>query len=307
MPYVLRSMIIAHTVTIEITKEEYNATLRARAAMNELIAVEEKYDALMENYVELEETLHNFGIRTLAFVERRYEDTITPLNQVSRRVSNLLSSARLYRDALPQHAARLLGRKHSEVVRLQEELKPGNPNHPMPYRQMEAVRNYAQHVGPAINDIVIDRHWEPNEENQKGRHLCAILPRMDADAISRNKRNNHELAPDLRTSLAALGKEANPMPIIRKYVEHIGTIHAGFRETVKQLEKESEELMRGLLERYAKAAPGETLVAVAVGLENENGIVLEPQYLVEHRLDYLRYLRVKHLSAASLSLRYVPW
>lgn len=307
MRYVIRSMVIAHSVTIEITKEEYEAALRARAALNELIAVEEKYDALMENYVELEETLHNLGIRTLAFVERHYEEMITPLNLVSRRVSNLLSSARLYRDALPQHASRLLGRKHSEVKSLQEELKPDNPNHPIPYRQMEAVRNYAQHVGPPINDIVIQRHWEPNEENQKGRYLCAILPRMDADAISRNKRNNCELAPDLRASLAALGKEANPMPIVRKYVEHIGTIHAGFRKTVKQLEKESEELMRGLLERYAKAAPGETLIAVAVGLENASGVVLEPQYLVEHRLNYLRYLRVKHLSAVNLSLRYVPW
>ncbi|MGY4282038.1 hypothetical protein ACVWXO_001258 [Bradyrhizobium sp. LM2.7] len=303
MRYVICKMVLASTPTVEITKQEYEAVGPARTAINELIAVEEKYDAVMENYVELEETLHNLGIRTLAFVERHYEEMIAPLNLVSRRVSNLLSSTRLYRDALPQHAARLLGRKHTAIQTLQQDLKNDNPNQPMPYRQMEAVRNYAQHVGPPINDLIISRHTELNEENETARFSCAIIPRMDADAISRGR----DLAPDLSVSLASLGKEANPMPIIRKYIEHIGAIHAGFRKTVEQLEKDGEGLMRGLLDHYAKAAPGEKLIGVAVGLENADGIVQNPEYLVEHRLDYLRYLRVKHLSAVNLSLRYVPW
>jgi hypothetical protein len=157
MPHVIRRMVLARMPIVEITKEEYNAVKPARGVINELIAVEEKYDAVMENYVELEETVHNLGIRLLAFETLQYEEMAAPLNSVSRRVSNLLSSTRLYRDALPQHASRLLGRKHPAIQPLLD-LKHDKPQHPMSYRQMEAVRNHAQHTGPTINGITFERH-----------------------------------------------------------------------------------------------------------------------------------------------------
>lgn len=56
-----------------------------------ITAAEEKYDAVMENHVELEETLHNLGIRTLAFVERHYEEMIAPLNLVREGRAPLLA------------------------------------------------------------------------------------------------------------------------------------------------------------------------------------------------------------------------
>jgi hypothetical protein len=295
-------MVLARTPTVEITKAEYEAVKPARAVINELIAVEEKYDGVMENYVELEEAVHNLGIRVLAFEARHYEEMTAPLNLVSRRVSNLLSSTRLYRDALPQHASRLIGRNHPAIQPLLD-LKRDNPHQPMPYRQMEAVRNYAQHVGPPINDLTFQRHRDVNEKQETTGFSFSVVPSMDADAISQVR----DMAPDLRASLLSLGKQSNPIPIIRKYIEYIGAIHAGFRDTVKQLEKDKEGLMRGLLDRYAKVAPGEKLVGVAVGFENPDGTIPNAEYLVEHRLDYFRYLRVKHLTAANLSLRYVPW
>jgi hypothetical protein len=302
MPYVICKMVIALTPTVEITKAEYGAVKPARAVINELIALEEKYDAVMENYVELEQTVHNLGIRNLAFVDYHYEELAAPLNDISRHVSNLLSSTRLYRDALPQHASRLLGREHSAIQPLID-LKYDNQNHPMPYRQMEAVRNYAQHIGPPISDLTVKRHKDLDEKKQTTGFATSVIPHMDADAISRLR----GMAPDLKASFLALGEQPNPMPIIRKYIEHIGGIHIRFRETVKQLEEDKEGLMRGLLDRYAKVAAGEKLVGVAVGFENPNGTISNAEYLVEHRIDYFRYLRVKHLTAANLSLRYVPW
>lgn len=287
---------------IEITKAEYDAVKPARAVINELIAVEEKYDAVMENYVELEETVHHLGIRVLAFVTRDYEEMAAPLNLVSRRVSNLLSSTRLYRDSLPQHATRLLGRKHPAIQPLLD-LKYDQPHHPMPYRQMEAVRNYAQHVGPAINGITFERHKDVNDKDETTGFSFSIAPHMDAEAISQLR----DMAPDLRESFHSLGEQPNPMPLIRKYIEHIGAIHAGFRDIVKQLETDSETVMRGLLDRYAEAAPMRKQIGVAVGFESADGTILNPEYLVEERLDYFRYLRVKHLTAMNLALRYVPW
>jgi hypothetical protein len=295
-------MVLAQVPSVEITKIEYDAVKPARAVINELIAVEEKFDAVMENYVELEETIHNLGIRMLAFVERHYEEMTAPLNLVSRRVSNLLSSARLYRDALPQHASRLLGRKHAAIQPFLD-LKSDNEHQPMAYRQMEAVRNYAQHVGPAINDITFDRHKDVNDERETIGFSFSVVPHMDALAISQRR----DMAADLRASFLSLGNQPNPIPLIRKYIEHIGVIHAGFRDAVEELATENEAVMRSLLDRYQQVAPMRQQVGVAVGFENADGTVSDPEHLVEHRLDYFRYLRLKHLTAANLSGRYVPW
>ncbi|MCK1553427.1 hypothetical protein IVB11_31365 [Bradyrhizobium sp. 177] len=288
--------------SVEITRDEYDAVKPARMAIGELIAIEEKFDAVMENYVELEETIHNLGIRLLAFETRNYEEMAAPLNHVSRRVSNLLSSTRLYRDALPQHARQLLGRKHPAVQPLLS-LKSDSPEHPMAYRQMEAVRNYAQHVGPAINNLTFKRHRDVNENGDTTGFAFSVVPHMDAEAISLQR----DVAEDLREAFRSLGDQPNPMPLIRQYIEHFGKVHAGFLNTVKSLETDRETTMRGLLSQYAEATPGEQPIGVAAVFANANGTFENPEYLSEHRLDYLRYLRVKHPTATNLARRYVPW
>jgi hypothetical protein len=66
-------------------KAEYEAVRPARYGLNAIISVEERYDGLMENYVELEQTLHNLGIRP----NMHYTELVAPLNLMGRRVSNL--------------------------------------------------------------------------------------------------------------------------------------------------------------------------------------------------------------------------
>ena len=256
----------------------------------------------MENYVELEQTIHDIGIRNLAFQLIHYEEMATPLNLISRRFSNLLSSIRLYRDALPQIATKLLGKAHPAIQPLKD-LSHDNPAQPMAYRQMEVIRNFSQHVGPPITDITFNRQRDVNALDETTGFPHTTTPRLDIPALSVFR----QMAADVRASIVAMDKHDNPMPIIRKYVEHIGTIHMDFRATAKPAEINSEGMMRGLLDRYAKVTPGEKLVAVAVGLENADDAISGVESLVQHRLDYLRYLRVKHLTSANLSMRYVTW
>jgi hypothetical protein len=294
-------MAFVDTPTVKITEAEYKAVSPARDVINQLISIEEKYDAVMENYVELEQTVHSIGIRHLAFVPRDYEEMLAPLNQISRRVSNFLSSARLYRDSLPQHAKKLLG-ADATIEPLKASLRD-NPQQPMAYRQMEAVRNYAQHLGLPISDITFDRHKDFDKDGKTTGFSHSVIPRLDAAEVAKMR----DIAADVRAALISLGDNVNAMPLIREYIEHIGSIHASFRQTIKEVEANCEQVMRGLLDRYAETTPGEKLIGVVVGFENPDGTISGEEYLVEHRLNYLQYLRIKHLSAANIALRYVPW
>jgi hypothetical protein len=116
------------------------------------------------------------------------------LNLVSHRVSNLLSSKRLYRDSLPQHAKQLLGAKHPAIQPLKDSLRD-NPSQPMPYRQMEAVRNYAQHVGQPISDITFDCHKDIDDKKQVTGLSHSIIPLMDAAEVSKLRDIPHDVAP----------------------------------------------------------------------------------------------------------------
>jgi hypothetical protein len=302
MPYIIRKMVLARTPVVDITKDEHAAVKPARAVINELIAVEEAFDAVMENYVELEQSVHAIATRHLAFVDRHYEEMAAPLNLISRRFANLLSSARLYRDALPQHAGRLFGRKHPAVDIIKQSLND-SASQPMPYRQMEAIRNYAQHVGPPIEDITFGTHRDVDENRQTTGVSYRVTPILAIEGVAK-LRDMHD---DVRASLIALGDQVNPIPILRQYVEHIGVIHRAFRESTKQLGIDSENTMRSLLDRYAKVLSGPQ-EATAVTFQNPNGSFSETEYLVVHRIDYFQYLRIKHLtSAGGLSIRYVPW
>ena len=52
---------------LDITIEEFRALRDAKALYGRLTRIEENFDAVIEDYVELEETLFNFGMRHLAF------------------------------------------------------------------------------------------------------------------------------------------------------------------------------------------------------------------------------------------------
>jgi hypothetical protein len=302
MPYVLCRMVLAQNPTVEITEDEYRAVGPARDVINQLISVEEKFDAVMENYVELEETVHNFGIRHLAFVPLHYEEMIAPLNVINRRVSNFLSSARLYRDSLAQHASNVLGRKHPAIEPLKHSLKDST-SQPIEYRIMEVVRNYAQHSALPIADISFDRHKDIDDQKRTTGFSNSVIPKIDTLEIAQGR----DMPDDVRAALTAMGGQVNAMPLIRQYVEHIGSIHERFRSTIKQIETQSEKTMRDLLARYAGVVPAEKLIAVAVGFQHPNRTISDAEYLVEHRLEYFKYLRVKHLTAVNISRRYVPW
>jgi hypothetical protein len=86
--YVLCRYALAQPGEIEISEAEYLSLAKNIKALVELSDLEEKYNAFIDNYFELERGL--------------LEEAL------SRRIINLLTSIKLYLDSYPQHAARLV-------------------------------------------------------------------------------------------------------------------------------------------------------------------------------------------------------
>lgn len=302
MPYVLCRFVIGSKATLKITEHLYKDIRDAKAGLGEIIAVEEKFDTLMENYVELESTLLTLGARHLAFVDSDLKDLLVPRNLISRRVLNLLASARLYRDALMQHVSHILGSKNPEVKRFEDSLRD-TTTQPMTYRMAEAIRNYTQHQELPISGITFHRKREGDITVSAAGFAFWIKPVLDGVEVSKRR----DIAADVRASLEALGSDANPMPLLREYVQHIGAFHHAFRDLVNPKEVAWEQVITSNIARFARRFPQEGVIGLAAGLQHKNRTVTEPEYLVQDRLDYRAFLKTKNLASVNLSRRYVKW
>jgi hypothetical protein len=98
MRYALVTLAGMSDRVVQISKSQHDATVEAKAALLECLFVEEKFDLVIENYLELEMTLLECALRYLAapLLDNQRADTDRAL--FNRRLVNLLSGAGTYAD-----------------------------------------------------------------------------------------------------------------------------------------------------------------------------------------------------------------
>src|SRR6266480_7935562 len=102
---------------VKISEERFVEIDRADRGLKEILGVEEKFHVLMENYAEFEEALYKEAFKTVIFSVSE-ESNMLARHLISRRLLNLLSSAKLYLDTLPQHGKRIFENKIGNFSKL---------------------------------------------------------------------------------------------------------------------------------------------------------------------------------------------
>ena len=296
MSHIIYRAVLSSEPVIDITAQEYSNVVQARDGLNEVISAEEKFDVLMENYVELEGTLLSIAVRDVAFSNYEYNHILSLRTLISRRMSNLLSSARLYRDAYRQTLKRTLGNQNQETSRLSALLLDADAQ-PMAFKIIEAVRNYAQHQELPVSKISLSR------SRVDSRVAFCVIPYIDASEVSRGR----DIKPDIRAALELLGDKANPMDHLREYVEHIGEAHERFRSAVKAQMEIWEKTIIGMIERYKILHPENKDTVLAVGVRTGKDTISGSVHLVRESIQYRKFLHDKNRSSANLSKRFVQW
>ena len=143
--------------------------------------------------------------------------------------------------------------------------------------------------------------WESSEVLQKDRAAYFIVPRIDATKIDQERK----LATDVRAELNKLGEEAEVVGHIRKYIEHLGSIHATFRKLTSAHEKQWAAAARKAMARYKATAREKTIVVVAMQTDGRRPV--EEVQLFDEFFDRYAFLKRKNGTQANLSRRYVQW
>jgi hypothetical protein len=294
MEFILREY-DTHT-ELGITRAEYQAIKHAKDSFFQVIQIEETFDALIEDYVELEETLLHFGIRHLAFSGGSHHDFHAVRHSVNRRLLHLLSTARLYRDSLLKRTKSLLDPE--AFTKLKNELSDSEQQ-PMAFRIVEVLRNFTQHEEFPISGTSQNVKWEGNEIRRKNRASFSISIRINAVELSKKR----DLPDSVQEALRKLGSETEIIGYIREYIEHMRTIHGIFRDFVKTREEQWKVTMLEGIGRFNKKPDPWLVIAAPKDVNNKN----EEVQLFDEFFESLSILRKKNLSQANLSRRYLRW
>jgi hypothetical protein len=294
--YFLRQVIDGSDSAIEIERETYAELRVADNKFEHVLSVEDKYDVTIQNYLEFETSVVNEAVREL--IDPGPRERFDRLRRLlARRLSNVLSSARLYLDTLKYHSKEVLADSSARLERVQA--APGvQYDACSEYRIAEALRNYAQHrslpvhglIGPATDvvrssqrDFFVEPYLDPDELRKDGYFKAQVLKELPSD-----------------------GEVVKLKPILRAYVDALCQIHIVFRtETRAELEV-AYELLDKARDRFGERYPLEHTHFLGALVE-ENAVWQDVVYIDVQLLRLAKYLGSDRPSMENLRYRRIEY
>ncbi|AMA55041.1 hypothetical protein [Bradyrhizobium sp. CCGE-LA001] len=207
---------------IEISRAEYDGAVDAVQGLLHSLDAEEKYDNLLENYRELEEFIVGQSLRSLLSI--RIADSNNhhaPRSTTGRKLSNFLSSVRLYQDSVERHAVSITG--DTAIGPMVHEEKSSQFDRLQSYRTLEALRNHAQHFALPVHGFTValrrtdDLRYVDHE----------FSPEIHVDELALNPRFS---PAKTLVELQAGPNRIKLKPLVREYVQSLSAIHEKFRQ-----------------------------------------------------------------------------
>jgi hypothetical protein len=292
--YVICRMLIDDSPTVPSDEAEYKACVSAVDGLTRICDVEETYEILIENYIEWENAIGLQTLRQMVSFEIGHIEIAASRKLVARRLANLLASARLYLDSLPQHTKRILPGNKGALAQI-EEAPRIQYDARLSYRVMEALRNYSQHAALPIHGV----STHASRKEATGELTFAVLPHVD----------HQQLAEDGKFKKAVLDEiqkleRIELKPMVREYVEGISAVHKAFRMITEFKRKAWTGRLESATKRFNEQFPSEHRVGLAIlPLDAEGLKAAEETYIDGPVVRYLDQMQRRYGAMFNLARR----
>jgi hypothetical protein len=217
---------------IDITEEDYYEIKESHQFVSLGLALEEKLDLLVENYVELEKELLDMAIQYSIF-SGSIETLLTESrHRVNRRLVNLLTAIRLYHDQIA-HALSTRYGKDSNQFKGFKKFANTQYDSQLSYRAIEAIRNHIQHASLPITAIDFPMKRIESDTKKSNSEIpikieCKITPYIGIKRLEENPKFKKQVLNELR-NIANKKNNVELIPLVRQYIVCIGHIHNNLR------------------------------------------------------------------------------
>lgn len=173
MRYIIRSSYIENTYAEAIAPEMFQIIKRCRRVLTAALEIEEIFDNLVSNYLEIESKCFELTSRSLVRRVVGYREGNEALASINLVFVNYLSTARAYVDKIGSAAARCLQDSVAiEAKASVAQLLAQQYDAEFGYRFMEALRNHVQHSGSALHILNPGTlHTNSETESRRSREL----------------------------------------------------------------------------------------------------------------------------------------
>jgi hypothetical protein len=143
---------------MEIDQARFEELKASRPILNHALAIEEKYEIIISNYLELERDATNASISEMVRHHIKYKDFFDVRLALKIRLVNLLTAVRLYTDQLSSHVGACIP-SDSKPKGYIKALFSAEYDASFECRFMEALRNHVQHSGVPVHRIATGAKW----------------------------------------------------------------------------------------------------------------------------------------------------
>lgn len=271
----------------ESTEEEFEAIREAKKLTLEMLVAEEKYDFVIENYLEFEESLLSATLRYMTLGVQDEDWFNKDRNQFDRRIFNFLCASGAYTD-FSLHCAGVLSDQQDllkkEFSRLYDEQ--------FSYRLVRALRDFFVHHGLASHLITYSSNREELPDADEFQltvddfYLRYSAPEIEVSGarMAESKKVKKKLLNEIKEH----GGKVSLVPILRQYVGHLSQVHVFLRRLCQPRVNSATNLMESVFARFGKAHPDAEPYSALVARRVEDKILVEEFAFVRHpnRLDY---------------------
>jgi len=262
MKYILRIHALGTYTEIDLEKTEFDSIKRAKAALSDGLAMEEKYEILISNYLEFEKEILEHAAQLMIRHPLEYDDFFQVRIGFNRKLVNLLTAARLYVDQLHRHVRAIIpndANVKDEIDKLFSEEYDKN----LEYRFMEALRNYVQHRGIPVHLTQFNSFSDDSGEKR------SLIFSME---VASQKEYLQEDGKFKKKVLDEIADRVDLKASTRIYIEGISKVHGAARKLVEQPLKEARSTIETVIDSYQKTYL-EKLVGLHAMCLNESNIV----------------------------------
>lgn len=263
--YVIKKAVLNKVPELSISAERFEELVVAREGISETLGMEEKFNLLLENYVEFEDCLLHSTVEMVVFIPLDWDDFIEHRHEFNRRTLNLLSAGRLLLDQLRHHMSSLFGSDSAERERLEESIRSAKQDH-LGFRAVEALRNYVQH-----RDLPIQGFSQPNWRtgvDAEAERRATVTPLVSLTKLSEDRKFSKRILAELQE----VGRDSIDLkPLIREWVACLAGIHAVARELVGESIQQWDSAVNAAINEY-KRNHGEDVLGLAAGVQDERGV-----------------------------------
>lgn len=243
MEYFLRLGTLGACPTLTIDSERFSLLQSSRHILSEALAIEEEYEMVISNYVDLEKESMSMAIYHMARNYRGYVGAFDVRLALNRRFMNLLTSVRLYTDKLSYHCVACLPKENGVEERVNL-LFSTVYDKSFDYRFMDALRNHIQHYGTAVHRVVFGGRWTSVDDEGLLEFSSSFMAEKGFIAADgRFKKRVLDEMPDKVDLLSAS----------RGYIEGLSSVHIDVRQMISKRVNRARASIQAAIDDYRSA------------------------------------------------------